>query len=146
MSGRRAWVGVAGLLLIAGVSGCVGGAPTGSAGAAGGVVDATARAHLKRVGLEVIDDDAALIPEAERGHYIPVIVIEGFPSPALPPDPAGYLLVRLRDAPNGDRSKVEQALKRWKPGETIDLVVRRNPYYPTEPEWWEADVKLRMPR
>ena len=51
------------------------------------------RERLSRVGLVVISDDAALLPAAERGRFLPCRVNTTFPGPPVPHHPAGYLIV-----------------------------------------------------
>src|SRR5688572_21535306 len=54
---------------------------------------------LARVGLALVPEADAGIPEPERGQYVPVSVLEGFQGPALPPHPAGYLVVGVMIGP-----------------------------------------------
>lgn len=102
--------------------------------------------RLARVGLELITEEEAQIPRQERGRSLAVRVIPGFPEPALPPHPAGYLIVGLNRELVRDSAPLEEALRAWSPGRPLRLTVRRNPYLQVEPGWWEAEVELRLPR
>ena len=103
------------------------------------------RSKLALVGLEMITEEEALIPAREAGRYVPVRVNSSFPRPALEPHPAGYLIVGVNRRPAADVDAISQALSQWRPGETLVLTVRRNPYLQGETDWWEADVQLRYP-
>lgn len=101
---------------------------------------------LARVGIEVISEDEAHLPANERGRYIPCRVIPGFRRAALEEHPAGYLLVGVGDSGTGDAGAIRQALAAWKPGEFLEITVRRNPHLSAASVWWERDVKLYLPK
>ena len=119
------------------------GLAAGCAMASGGR-DLSVKEKLSRVGLELVPESGAFLPEAERGQCLPCRVIPGFAAPALPEHPAGYLIVGVRGAP-ADREAILQALDDWGRGQTLELLVRRNPYLAAEPESWDARVFLRLP-
>jgi hypothetical protein len=100
---------------------------------------------LSLVGLEVVDETSALVPSEDRGRYLPVRVIPGFPDPALQSDPAGYIIVGVGGRPVQKSAEIAWALEAWQPGETLLLTVRRNPYLAADAGWWEAEVRLRHP-
>ena len=102
------------------------------------------KVKLARVGLELLSEGEAGIPERESGRYVPCRVRADFPRPALPPHPAGYLFVGV-DGAARDAKRILEALKAWRPGETIRLTVRRNPFLEPRAEWWEYEVHLRLP-
>ena len=120
-----------GILLLSITSGCTGSPP--------------AEVNLARVGLELLSEDEAGIPDAERGRYLPCRVPEDFPEPALPPHPAGYLFVGVDGRPR-KAAEIRRALRGLKTGESRKFTIRRNPYLQTQTEWWEADVRLHLPR
>ncbi len=96
------------------------------------------------MGLELITEREAGIPEAELGRYVPCRVIGGASAP-LAPDPAGYLIVGFDGQLVYDASTILAALDRWRVGETISLWVRRNPFLAAEPDWWEVnDLRVTM--
>lgn len=99
--------------------------------------------RLAGVGLEVVNEDEARIPAAERGRFVPVRVLPGFPSPALPEHAAGYLIVGVDGRLSDDADAILHALQAWVPGETLKIRARRNPYLLPATEWWEAEVLLR---
>jgi len=99
--------------------------------------------RLAKVGLELLSEDQAQLPPAERGRYVPCRVIPGFPRPPLEEHPAGYLIVGVDGQPAPSAQAILTALEAWWPGRQISLKVRRNPYLLAEAEWWEADVRLR---
>ena len=101
-------------------------------------------AKLRRVGLELVTDAQALVPPAERGRCVPCRVVPGFPSPALPEHPAGYLIDGV-DGKAAGAETILKALEDWRPGETLELKVRRNPYADAGPESWDARVLLKLP-
>jgi hypothetical protein len=101
-------------------------------------------AKLRRVGLELVTDAEALVPPAERGRYVPCRVLPRFPSPALPEHPAGYLIDGVQGKAAGAEA-IWKALEDWRPGETLELKVRRNPYADSGPESWDARVLLKLP-
>ena len=115
-------------------------AATSQAGCAGPTVEA----RLARVGLEIVSEEEAAIPDSERGRYLPCQVIAGFPESALPPHPAGYLFVGV-DRHLCAADEIVEALQEWAPGETRTFTVRRNPYRQLQTVWWEYDVHLRLP-
>ena len=92
---------------------------------------------LARVGLELVSEREAGIPEKEWGRYVPCRTIaSGAP---LPEDPAGYLIVGFEGQLSGDASEILAALRDWQKGQTISLWVRRNHYLSADPDWWEVD-------
>jgi hypothetical protein len=101
-------------------------------------------AKLRRVGLELVTDAEAFVPPSERGRCLPCRVLAGFPAPALPEHPAGYLITGVEGKAAGARA-ILKALEEWKPGETLELMVRRNPYADAGPESWDARVLLKLP-
>jgi len=100
---------------------------------------------LARVGLELVSENQAGIPPDRRGRYLPCRVIPGFRGPALAPHPAGYLMVGVRGNRSVDAAGIRAALAAWRPGETLNLTIRRNPYRLDSTEWWESEVILRLP-
>jgi S1-C subfamily serine protease len=100
---------------------------------------------LASVGLERLSDLEAHVPAPERGRYVPCRVIRGFPNPALPEHPAGYLIVRVEGQPSSSASEILAALADSEPGQRLRLVVRRNPYLDASPEWWESTVTVTFP-
>jgi len=120
----------------------------GAAGLATSCSGLTVQDKLARVGLELVGEEEARVPAPERGRLVPCRTISGAAHPALPHHPAGYLLVKVLGAPGGDgggEKAILEALESWRPGQTLLLRVRRNPYTMEGTEWWEADVKLRLP-
>ncbi len=112
---------------------------SGDAGGGGSV-----QSKLARLGLELITERDAGIPERERGRYVPCRVLAGSSAP-LAPDPAGYLIVGFDGQLADDASKILVVLDRWRVGETISLWVRRNPFLAAEPDWWEVnDLPVTM--
>ncbi len=94
---------------------------------------------LARVGLELVSQRQAGIPEMEWGKYVPCRTLaSGSP---LPEDPAGYLIVGFGGRLSGDAGEILAALREWQKGQTISLWVRRNHYLSVNPDWWEV-VKL----
>ncbi|HVR73846.1 MAG TPA: hypothetical protein VMT52_05915, partial [Planctomycetota bacterium] len=126
--------------------GCRGGLrPLLLAAITAGCAGPSVQEKLARVGIALVPEADAGIPEPERGQYVPVSVLEGFQGPALPPHPAGYLVVGVigpeRELIPGAEA-VREALEAWGSGETLEVRVRRNPYLQWDPEWWEAEVRL----
>ena len=105
----------------------------------GSVSDAAIRRKLAVVGLQLITEEEAAIPRSERGKFIPCRVRANFPNPALPPHDAGYLIVGLAGKQSTDKAALLAAMAGWKPGETLRVRVRRNPYLDDEAEWWESE-------
>ncbi len=105
----------------------------------------TAEEKLSAVGLRMVSEDEAAVPAGERGRYVAVRVIPGFPDPALAPDPAGYLIVGAAGSPAADAAAIIRALDGWEPDGELLVTVRRNPFLPGSTGWWEAEVKLRYP-
>jgi S1-C subfamily serine protease len=101
-------------------------------------VETAVRSKLARVGLELVTERDAAIPERESGRYVPCRVLAGSSAP-LAPDPAGYLIVGFDGQLADDASKILLALDHWRVGETISLWVRRNPFLAAEPGWWEVN-------
>jgi hypothetical protein len=97
---------------------------------------------LLELGLEPVNEEEARIPAGERGRYLPCRVIPGFPAPALEPHWAGYLIAGI-DGKLQDAESIRRALAGWSAGETLVLKVRLNRYMQMDPEWWEAEVRLR---
>jgi hypothetical protein len=126
------------VVALAGAAGCAG---TGG----GRMARLTPREKLYLVGLEIVGEDEALVPAAERGRVLPLRTIRGFPDPAVPHDPVGYLAVAVAGTSARDAEAILRAIEAWGPGETLVLTVRRNPYV-ADAGWWEADVKLRFPQ
>lgn len=124
-------------------------APLLLAGLTAGCAGPSIQEKLARVGIALVTEADAGIPDPERGQYLPVRVLEDFQGPALPPHPAGYLVVGVigpqRELIPGAEA-VRKALETWDSGETLEVRVRRNPYLQWNPEWWEAEVRLRSPR
>lgn len=123
--------------------------------AAGGCAGRSAPGHsastdldrkLASVGLERRSDLEAHVPLPERGRYIPCRVIRGFPNPALPEHPAGYLIVGVEGQPSGGVEHIQKALQDAAPGQRLSLHVRRNTYLDASPEWWESTVTIVIPR
>jgi hypothetical protein len=104
-----------------------------------------ARRNLAILGIELLDEEAALLPEAERGRSVPCRSAPGFRPPPLPPHPAGYLITGIEGGPERDSAAILRALASLEPGETLRVIVRRNPYLGAGTDWWEARVELRMP-
>jgi hypothetical protein len=103
------------------------------------------RYHLERVGLEPLSEEDARIPLDERGRYIPCRVMPGYPTPALPPHRAGYLLVAVQGAAEEDAEAMMDALNAWRPGTFIKVKARRNHYCGAPWEWWEKVVVIWQP-
>jgi hypothetical protein len=122
----------------------VGWLAAGCAGPGRGGRTGVERDRLARVGLRVVSEDEALLPDAERGRCIPCRVITGFPLPPVPPDPAGYLIVGVNREPAATKQEILEALRAWDPGETLYLKIRRNPYLQDEPFLYEVDVPVRL--
>jgi len=101
-------------------------------------------AKLRRVGLEIVTDADAQVPPAERGRYVPCRVLPGYPSPALPVHPAGYLITGVEGKAAGAEVTLK-ALEDWRPGDILVLRVRRNPFADAGPESWDARVLLKLP-
>ncbi len=129
LGGRSVWLS---LVAVAWISGCAT-YPKEPVGA-----------KLHRVGLEIVTDAQAQVPPAERGRYVPCRVLPGYPSPALPEHPAGYLIDGVAGKAAG-ADAIWKALEDWRPGETLELKVRRNPYADAGPESWDARVLLKLP-
>lgn len=102
-------------------------------------------AKLAQVGLEPLSEQEAQIPPSERGHFVPVRVLAGFPIPALPRHPAGYLLVGIDGRVTKSADVIRDALRAWKPGEVLKVTARRNPYRLPATEWWEVELDLLSP-
>lgn len=100
---------------------------------------------LASVGLERLNDLEAHVPAPERGRYVPCRVIRGFPNPALPEHPAGYLIVGVEGRPSSSAPELLSALEAAEPGQRLRLLVRRNPYLDASPEWWESTVTVAFP-
>lgn len=100
--------------------------------------EASVKSKLARVGLELISEREAGLPESELGRYIPCRVLAGASSSPLAADPAGYLIVGFDGEEAGDAGKILAVFERWRVGETLFLRVRRNPYLAVEPGWWEV--------
>ena len=135
------------LAIVSALSGCVetrrarsteGTSPR--SGDPGAVAEARAsvESKLARVGLELITEREAGIPETELGRYVPCRVLDGVSAP-LAADPAGYLIVGFDGRLADDASRILAALATWQVGETISLWVRRNPFLAGEPDWWEVN-------
>ncbi|MFN0057964.1 MAG: hypothetical protein ACKVX7_05840 [Planctomycetota bacterium] len=101
---------------------------------------------LARIGLEVLTAEAAMLPASDAARFIPCRVIPGALQPALPPHPAGYLIVGRERALVDSVDVLLLAIAAWQPGERIRLVVRRNPHTGYDTEWWESDVEWILPR
>ncbi len=99
---------------------------------------------LARVGLKIVSEREALIPPADRGKYLPCRVLPGFPDPALPDHPAGYLILGAGARSSPGKKEILRALSDWKAGEFLSLTVRRNPYL-SGGDWYEVKVSLRLP-
>jgi hypothetical protein len=131
------WAAVA-ILMMPLAGGCAGKAAAGDRSSG---VDR----KLAAVGLERLSDLEAHVPAPERGRYIPCRVIRGFPNPALPEHPAGYLIVRVEGQPASSASQLLAALEDAEPGRRLRLLVRRNSYLDASPEWWESTVTVAFP-
>lgn len=107
---------------------------------ANGLRHETVESKLARVGLELITESEAAIPESERGRWVPCRVRErGASRSVLPADPAGYLIVGFDGQLANDAGRIREFLERWQEGETISLWVRRNPFLAAYPDWWEMN-------
>lgn len=104
----------------------------------------SARGKLATVGVRVIDPFEANLPPDEITKVIPCRVDPRVEEPALPPHPAGYLLVGV-DGEICSPARIWQELETWTRARPIRLVVRRNPHLPFETEWWEAEVTFALP-
>jgi hypothetical protein len=135
---RRAVPVVLAILPVAG-AGCAAGATPREA-------EASAAAKLARVGLEVVTDEEARVPPADRGRWIACRVIPGFREPPAPEHPAGYLIASVGRQAGMTRRDMERAIAAWKEGERLILTIRRNPYFPGEPDWYEVNVPVILPR
>jgi len=103
------------------------------------------RQKLAAVGLELLSEKEACIPQKEAGLYVPCRVIPSFPRPALEPHPAGYLIVGANRHSASNADGILRALASWGLGESLILTVRRNPYLDEGSGWWEAEVTIRLP-
>jgi S1-C subfamily serine protease len=105
----------------------------------------TARERLLGVGIELVSESEARVPPAETGRCLPIRVIPGFQRPVLPDHPAGYLIVGVERRAAVDAEEILRAVAAARPGEPLELTVRRNPYVEAGSEWWEAELTVKFP-
>jgi hypothetical protein len=106
---------------------------------------ASATAKLAQVGLEVVSDDAAGMPPAERLRWIPCRVVPGFPRPPVPDHVDGYLITNIDRSTGLTRRDMESKIAAWKEGDRLIFTIVRNPYLAAEPGWYEVNVPVKLP-
>jgi hypothetical protein len=124
--------------LLAAAAGCAG-APTPRAARESTTV------KLARVGLEVLPDEEAGVPAADRTRWIPVRVVAGFPQPPVPEHAAGYLITSVGRRAGLTRRDMEMEIAEWEEGKRLVLTIRRNPHLAAEPDWYEVNVPVVLP-
>ena len=108
-------------------------------------VKASAASKLARVGLEVVSDESAGMPPADRLKWIPCRVVSGFPQPPVPDHVDGYLITSIGRRAGLTRRDMEKEIAAWKDGERLVFTIVRNPYLAAESGWYEVNVPVKLP-
>jgi len=99
---------------------------------------------LALIGLEVSAGAEECVPAEDRARVLPCRVIPGSPARVVPENRAGYAITGVNRSPAASRDQILRALEECSGGRTLYLTLRRN-QEPGSPEWYEAEVPLRVP-